>query len=256
MPVELRTITNLQQNARIREIKDGLAQFTLAGPYGYLLDADAERLRSARWITFEMGELIEKRDAVLPVLTYLFHWLERHVFDGSPTLLVLDEAWRFLSNGVFAEKIREWEKEMRKHNVAVLFSTQSLVDVTNSEFSQAIIESSLTKVFLPNREALKPETRRSYENIGLNSRQIQLISSATPKLDYYVSCPAGNRMFNLNIGDIGLALCGSSSREDHRIADAIVQRGGNFLVEWLRYKRLHQAADYIEGGAGGNMAAE
>lgn len=256
MPVELRTITNLQQNARIREIKDGLAQFTLAGPYGYLLDAATERLESARWITFEMGELIEKKDAVSPVLTYLFHWLERHVFDGSPTLLILDEAWRFLANGVFAEKIREWEKEMRKHNVAVVFATQSLVDVTNSEFSQAIIESSMTKVFLPNREALKPETRKGYQSIGLNSRQIQLISSATPKLDYYVSCPDGNRLFNLGSGDVGLALCGSSGKADHRAADAIVKRGGNFLAEWLRHKRLHSVADYVEDRDGGIMAAE
>ena len=61
---------------------------------------------------------------VLPVLTYLFHRLEAR-FDGRPTLLILDEAWVFLDNPLFAARIREWLKVLRKKNVAVVFATQS-----------------------------------------------------------------------------------------------------------------------------------
>ena len=48
-----------------------------------------------------MEDLMHGRTAVLPVLSYLFRRLEDR-FDGSPTLLVLDEAWVFLDDPAFA----------------------------------------------------------------------------------------------------------------------------------------------------------
>src|SRR3989442_9713357 len=35
----------------------------------------------------------------------------------SPTLLILDEAWLFLDDPVFAARIRQWLKTLRKKNV-------------------------------------------------------------------------------------------------------------------------------------------
>src|SRR3546814_6721608 len=67
---------------------------------------------------------------VLPVLTFLFHRLEER-FNGRPTLLILDEAWVFLDNPLFAARIREWLKVLRKKNVSVVFATQSLADIAD-----------------------------------------------------------------------------------------------------------------------------
>src|SRR3546814_7001832 len=78
--------------------------------------------------------------AVAQVRTYLFHRLEER-FDGRPTLLILDEAWIFLDHPLFAARIREWLKVLRKMNVAVLFATQSLADIAGSAIAPAIIES-------------------------------------------------------------------------------------------------------------------
>jgi type IV secretory pathway VirB4 component len=72
--------------------------------------------------------------------TYLFHRLEER-FDGRPTLLILDEAWVFLDHPLFAARIREWLKVLRKKNVAVIFATQSLADIAGSSIAPAIIES-------------------------------------------------------------------------------------------------------------------
>ena len=60
---------------------------------------------------------------VPPVLTYLFHRLEAR-FDGRPTLMPIDEAWVFLDNPMFAPRLREWLKVLRKKNVAVVPATQ------------------------------------------------------------------------------------------------------------------------------------
>src|SRR3546814_18791506 len=99
---------------------------------------------------------------VLPVLTYLFHRLEER-FNGRPTLLILDEAWVFLDNPLFAARIREWLKVLRKKNVSVVFATQSLADIADSSIAPAIIESCPQRILLANDRAIEPQARAAYE---------------------------------------------------------------------------------------------
>src|SRR3546814_2152401 len=107
-------------------------------------------------------------------------------FDGRPTLLILDEAWVYLDNPVFAARIREWLKVLRKKNVAVVFATQSLADIAGSSIAPAIVESCPQRIFLPNDRAIEPQARAAYERFGLNERQVELIARATPKRHYYL----------------------------------------------------------------------
>ncbi len=86
-----RTMTGLVALLARDALRRALQPYTLEGPYGRFLDADADRLSTADVLTFEMEELMALPGLVAPVLTYLFHTLEAR-FDGRPTLLVLDEA--------------------------------------------------------------------------------------------------------------------------------------------------------------------
>jgi len=96
-------------------LQNNFDQFTLNGPYGFILDSDKETTSGSSWQCFEMADLMNMPEVVAPVLVYLFHQLEKR-FDGSPTLLILDEAWLFLDHPLFAQKIREWLKTLRKLN--------------------------------------------------------------------------------------------------------------------------------------------
>jgi len=107
------------------------------------------------------------------VLGYLFARFEAR-FDGAPTLLILDESWLFLDDPVFAARIRQWLKTLRKKNVSVIFATQSLADIKDSSIAPAIIESCAGRIFLPNPQATEPQIRAIYEGFGLNSRQIEI----------------------------------------------------------------------------------
>jgi len=130
---------------------------TLTGLSALLQSGDhTDSLSNADWQCFEMEELMHSKALALPVLTYLFHKLEAR-FDGKPTLLVLDEAWVFLDDPVFSERIREWLKVLRKKNVSVIFATQSLADVANSSIAPALIESCPSRIFLPNGRATEPQ---------------------------------------------------------------------------------------------------
>jgi type IV secretion system protein VirB4 len=162
---------------------------------------------------------------IAPVLTYLFHRLEEQ-FDGRPILLILDEGWLFLDHPLFAARIREWLKVLRKKNVSVLFATQSLPDIADSSIAPAIIESCPQRILLPNDRAIEPQSRAIYERFGLNDRQIELISRATPKRHYYLQSARGNRLFELGLGSIALTFCGASDPATQRRIDRILAAHG------------------------------
>src|SRR5438309_3061460 len=173
----------------------------------------------------ETETLMARPGVVPPVLSYLFQRLEER-FDGAPTLLLLDEAWLFLHNPLFAARIREWLKVLRKKNVAVIFATQSLADIQGSNIAPAVVESCPQRIFLPNDHAVEPQARAAYEGFGLNARQIELIARATPKRDYYLQSRRGNRLFDLALGRIALALCGASDGASQRLIDRVLQEFG------------------------------
>ncbi|WP_136661364.1 conjugal transfer protein TrbE [Nitratireductor sp. XY-223] len=250
-PAEERTLTGFATLLQSNRLRQALVPYTLEGAFGRLLDAAKDDLTISDVQHFEMEELLHHKQLVLPVLTYLFHRLEAR-FDGRPALLVLDEAWVFLDDPLFAARIREWLKTLRKKNVSVVFATQSLADIENSSIAPALIESCPSRVFLPNDRALEPQTQSVYQRFGLNSRQIELIARAVPKRDYYYQSQRGNRLFELGLGPIGLAFCATSSAADQKQIDAIHHEHGNrqsFADAWLRAKGLDWAADLLTGFA-------
>ena len=137
-PVDERTITGLTVLLQSSALKQALRPYCIGGPYGRLLDAEHERLGEASVQAFETEGLIGT-SAAPAVLDYLFHRIEAR-FDGRPTLLIIDEGWRALDDGGFAGKIREWLKTLRKKNVSVVFSSQSLSDIDASAIAPTIIE--------------------------------------------------------------------------------------------------------------------
>jgi type IV secretion/conjugal transfer VirB4 family ATPase len=243
-PREERTMTGLALLLQSNALRIALQPYTLEGPHGRLLDAAEQHLALADVQCFETEALMGQTGAVAPVLTYLFHRLEEK-FDGRPTLLILDEAWIFLDHPLFAARIREWLKVLRKKNVAVLFATQSLADIAGSAIAHAIIESCPQRILLPNDRAIEPQGCDIYTRFGLNDRQIELIARATPKRHYYLQSARGNRLFELGLGPIALALCGSSDpAAQARIDAAIAEHGRDRFAEtFLRDAGLDWAAD-------------
>ena len=255
-PKAERTLTGLAVLVQSSAISAALAPYTLEGAYGRLLDGAAETLKSADVLHVEFAPLMAHRALVPPVLTYLFHRLEAR-FDGRPSLLVLDEAWTFLDHPLFAARIREWLKTLRKKNVAVVFATQSLADIERSAIAPSLIESCMTRIFLPNDRALEPQARDVYRRFGLNDRQIEILATASPKRDYYAQTARGNRLFELGLGPIALAVCGASSPDDLRLIDQIASSHppAQFAGAFLQARGLPWAADLLSAFPGHPLLA-
>src|SRR3546814_18862941 len=64
-----------------------------------------------------------------------------------------------------------------------------------------------------------PQARAAYERFGLNERQIELVARATPKRHYYLQSRRGNRLFELALGPVALALCGTSDSDTPKLID-------------------------------------
>ena len=243
-PREERTMTGLALLLQSNALRTALQPYTLEGPHGRLLDAAEQQLALGDLQCFETEALMGMGSAVAPVLTYLFHRIEER-FDGRPTLLILDEAWIFLDHPLFSARIREWLKVLRKKNVAVLFATQSLADIAGSAIAPAIIESCPQRILLPNDRAIEPQGHDIYQRFGLNDRQIELIARATPKRHYYLQSARGNRLFELSLGPLAVALCGSSDPAAQARIDTILAEQGRdgFAEAFLRDAGLEWAAE-------------
>jgi type IV secretion system protein VirB4 len=244
-PLAERTMTGLSVLLQSNALKQALQPYTLSGPWGRLLDAETERLGEANVQAFETEGLIGA-GAAPAVLSYLFHRIEDR-FDGGPTLLIVDEGWLALDDPGFAAQLREWLKTLRKKNASVIFATQSLTDIDNSAIAPAIIESCPTRILLPNERALEPQIAAIYRRFGLNDRQIDILSRATPKREYYCQSRRGNRLFELGLSEVALAFTAASSKTDQATIEDILAAHGRdcFAAAWLRRKDLDWAADML-----------
>jgi type IV secretion system protein VirB4 len=244
-PVGERTLTGLAVLLQSQKLKLALAPYLVGGPWGRLLDAEVEHLGNARVQALETEGLVGASSAAA-VLSYLFHRIEGRL-DGSPTLIIIDEGWLVLDSQAFAAQLREWLKTLRKKNASVIFATQSLADIEGSSIAPAIIESCPTRIFLPNERAGEPQIARVYQRFGLNDRQMEILSRATPKRDYYCQSRRGNRLFELGLGDIALAFVAASTKSDQiRIGELVDAYGqAQFAAAWLRHRRLAWAADLL-----------
>ncbi|EJB5803327.1 conjugal transfer protein TrbE [Campylobacter coli] len=228
------------------DLRDALNYYTISGTGGFLFDSEEDKLSLSSITTFEIEELMNLGDQyIIPALLYIFNRIEKGL-DGSPTLLIIDEAWIALKHSAFKDKIVNWLKVLRKANVAVVMATQSLSDSAKSGILDVLQESCPTKIFLPNSDAFKKGTETTlapydfYKIFGLNDVQIGIIANAIPKREYYYTSPLGTRLFNLALGKTNLAFTGISDKIGvKRVNQLYEKHKEEWAYKWLEEKEIN-----------------
>ncbi len=142
------------------------------GEHAWLFDNERDRLDlESRVLGFDMTQLLENPRLRTPTMMYLFHRIDERL-DGQPTMILIDEGWKALDDEVFAARIRDWLKTLRKRNALVGFATQSARDALESRISTALVEQTATMVFMPNSRA-RPEDY--CDGFGLTEHELALI---------------------------------------------------------------------------------
>jgi type IV secretion system protein VirB4 len=160
-----------------------LAMWHSNGSHAKLFDNEEDQIdfTSARVFGIEMGKILQDKVSIGPVLLYLFHRIQASL-DGSPTMIVLDEAWALIDNPVFAPKIKDWLKVLRKLNTFVVFATQSVEDAAKSSISDTLVQQTATQIFLPNLKA----TQVYRDVFMLSEREFNLVKTTDPSTRFFL----------------------------------------------------------------------
>lgn len=235
-----RTLSEFSVTIQDEIIREAIKQYTVDGMMGHLLDAEEDGLSLSDFTVFEIEELMNLGEKyALPTLLYLFRRIERSL-KGQPAVIILDEAWLMLGHPAFRAKIREWLKVLRKANCLVLMATQSLSDAANSGILDVIVESTATKIFLPNVYARDEDTAALYRRMGLNARQIEILATAIPKRQYYYVSENGRRLYDLALGPLALAFVGASDKDSIATIKTLeAKHGDGWVHEWLTGRGLN-----------------
>lgn len=205
-----RSLSNYLLKLQSQALRQALARFTGAGPHGPLFDAHQTPLSPARLTVFELEHLLPLSQAVVaPAVLHLFAEIE-HQLDGSPTLIVCEEAASYLDDTRFAERLGTWLLQLRKRNAGVVLVTQMLSTLLESSLAAAVLENCPVRIYLPNPAAREEHTAAAYRRFGLNERQLEIIAGATPKRDYYFVTPAGARLVSLDLSPAALVVLGAA----------------------------------------------
>jgi hypothetical protein len=106
----------------------------------------------------------------------------------------------------------------------------------------------MTKIYLADPQASTDFMARIYSSFGLTDAEIDLLSSATMKRDYFYTSPMGRRLFQLDLGQLTLSLIGSPN---HAMLDDLASKyenGSPLCEDILTLKRINYK-HYIDNSA-------
>ncbi len=209
-----------------------LAPWHSGGDYAWLFDnADDELDLEARTIGFDLTQILDDPAARTPAMMYLFHRVEQRL-DGAPTIIVIDEGWKALDDDIFVQRIKDWEKTLRKRNGIVGFCTQSAQDALTSRISSAIIEQAATQIFMINPKAQSADYCGGF---GLTEHEFDLIRTLPDSTHcFLIKHGSDSVVARLNLSGMPDLLTVLSGRESTvRRLDDLRARYGDAPADWL-----------------------
>ena len=213
------------------DLADRLAAWIGEGENGWLFDNEHDRLDlDNRVLGFDMTALLENPKLRTPTMMYLFHRIDERL-DGHPTMILIDEGWKALDDEVFAARIRDWLKTLRKRNALVGFATQSARDALDSRISTALVEQTATMVFMPNSRARAEDY---CDGFGLTEHELALIRSLPAHSRcFLVRQPDASVVVRLDLSNAPEVLTILSGRESSvRKLDLLRESLGDAPADW------------------------
>ena len=209
-----------------------IAMWHSDGSHAKIFDNDTDTIDfdESNIFGFEMAELLKDKSSLGPVLSYIFHKINLSL-DGTPSMIVLDEAWALIDNPIFAPKIKDWLKVLRKLNTFVIFATQSVEDASKSTISDTLIQQTATQIFFPNLKA----TEVYKTAFMLSEREYQLIKTTDPGTRFFLVKQGNNAVIaRIDLSGMSDIINVLSGRADTVvILDEVRKQYGNDPSVWL-----------------------
>ncbi|MGA8678195.1 MAG: type IV secretion system DNA-binding domain-containing protein [Candidatus Acidiferrales bacterium] len=195
----LRTLGVLA-NTLGHDLAGRLAKWTRGGQFGFLFDNAEDTISLSRFQCFDFQRMSGYPELLEPLLFYILHRANAVIADRETSSVFkaffIDEAWVFLKNPSIQRYVVEALKTWRKHNAAMMLSTQSLDELKRSDILDVIIESCATKIFLANPDMDRDLYQRQFH---LNETEVELIANLVPKQQFLIKTPDLGKVANLNV---------------------------------------------------------
>jgi type IV secretion system protein TrbE len=195
----LRTLSVLA-NTLGRDLASRLFKWTRGGQFGFLFDNAEDTISFSRFQCFDFQRMSQYPELLEPLLFYVLHRANAVITDRQTTSVFkaffIDEAWVFLKNPAIQRYVVEALKTWRKHNAAMVLSTQSLDELKRSDILDVILESCATKIFLANPDMDRDLYRRQFH---LNGSEVERISGLIPKQQFLIKTPEMAKVANLTV---------------------------------------------------------
>jgi type IV secretion system protein TrbE len=221
----LRTLGVLA-NTLGRDIANRLAKWTRGGQFGFLFDNPEDTISFSRFQCFDFQRISQYPELLEPLLFYILHRAnavisDRHISSIFKAFFI-DEAWVFLKNPAIQRYVVEALKTWRKHNAAMILSTQSLDEIKRSDILDIVIESCATKIFLANPNMDRDLYRRQFH---LNETEAELIPALLPKRQFLIKTPECAKVANLTVDRKSYWLYTNDPYDNKKRAEAFAQHG-------------------------------
>jgi type IV secretion/conjugal transfer VirB4 family ATPase len=177
-----------------------LAKWTSGGQFGFLFDNAEDSISFSPFQCFDFQRMSQYPELLEPLLFYILHRANAVIADRQISSVFkaffIDEAWVFLKNASIQRYVVESLKTWRKHNAAMVLSTQSLDELKRSDILDIIIESCATKIFLANPDMDRDLYQRQFH---LNENEVELIAGLIPKQQFLIKTPELGKIANLTV---------------------------------------------------------
>jgi type IV secretion system protein TrbE len=221
----LRTLGVLA-NTLGHNISSRLAKWTRGGQFGFLFDNPEDTISFSRFQCFDFQRMSQYPELLEPLLFYILHRANAVISDRKISSVFkaffIDEAWVFLKNPAIQRYVVEALKTWRKHNAAMILSTQSLDELKRSDILDVIVESCATKIFLANPDMDRDLYRRQFH---LNETEVELIPSLIPKRQFLIKTPEVAKVANLTVDPKSYWLYTNDPYDNKKRSEAFAQYG-------------------------------
>ncbi len=181
-------------------LAERLAKWVRGGQFGFLFDNVRDTVSFSRFQCFDFQQMSQYPELLEPLLFYILHRSSAVISDRAISSVFkaffIDEAWVFLKNPSIQRYVVEALKTWRKHNAALILSTQSLDELRRSDLLDVILESAATKIFLANPDMDRELYRRQFH---LNETEVELIAGLIPKQQFLIKTPELAKVANLSV---------------------------------------------------------
>ena len=202
-----------------RALAGRLHKWVDGGRYAGLFDNLHDTLTVERLQVFDFEAMRAYPGLLEPLLFYVLHRVTARVQDPAESatlkLCVMDEAWRFIQHPTLRAYVQEGLKTWRKHNAAMILSTQAIDDFASADLLRTVVESCPTKLLLAN-PAL--DARQYADLFQLNEMELELLAGLIPRQQVLLKRPDVTKVLTLTVDPKSYWIYTNTPVDNERVA--------------------------------------